>query len=111
MAGVAKRQDPDGTILAFARRKGRAWIAEAAETELDRLWCGSRCVEHLMADVPLGVWLSGGLDSSTVVHYASEVLGSSLGTFSTSFMAEVSTRRLRAPDRELIWNRSYLSLI
>jgi asparagine synthase (glutamine-hydrolysing) len=41
--------------------------------------------EHLLSDVPLGVWLSGGIDSSTIVHYASEVCGSRLKTFSISF--------------------------
>ena len=41
--------------------------------------------EHLQSDVPLGVWLSGGLDSSTLVHYAAEAYGSHLKTFSITF--------------------------
>lgn len=42
--------------------------------------------EHLLSDVPLGVWLSGGIDSSTILHYASEVSSSRLKTFSISFL-------------------------
>jgi asparagine synthase (glutamine-hydrolysing) len=64
--------------------KAERWTPVAAEAELDRLLRES-VREHLMSDVPLGVWLSGGLDSSTVVHYASEALGSSLKTFSVTF--------------------------
>jgi asparagine synthase (glutamine-hydrolysing) len=41
--------------------------------------------EHLLADVPLGVWLSGGVDSSTLLHYASEASASPIQTFSISF--------------------------
>ena len=41
--------------------------------------------EHLLSDVPLGVWLSGGVDSSTLLHYASELSGRRLKTFSVSF--------------------------
>ncbi len=41
--------------------------------------------EHLVSDVPLGIWSSGGLDSSTILHYASEVSPSRLKTFSVSF--------------------------
>ncbi len=41
--------------------------------------------EHLLSDVPLGLWLSGGLDSSTILHYATEARGSALKTFSVSF--------------------------
>ncbi len=64
--------------------KAEAWTPEATEAELDRLLRES-VREHLMSDVPLGVWLSGGLDSSSIVHYASEALGSRLKTFSITF--------------------------
>jgi asparagine synthase (glutamine-hydrolysing) len=41
--------------------------------------------EHLVSDVPLGVWLSGGIDSSTLLHYAANASGRRLKTFSISF--------------------------
>lgn len=57
--------------------------ADAVE-ELDALM--DRSVrEHLVSDVPLGVWLSGGLDSSTVTHYATKHFPGKLKTFSVSF--------------------------
>jgi asparagine synthase (glutamine-hydrolysing) len=55
---------------------------ESAKGELDRL-LRSAVHEHLVSDVPLGVWSSGGLDSSTILHYAAE--GARLKTFSISF--------------------------
>ena len=56
---------------------------EDAKAELDRLLRMS-LREHLIADVPLGVWASGGLDSSTVLHYAAQE-APKLSTFSISF--------------------------
>jgi len=41
--------------------------------------------EHLLSDVPLGVWLSGGIDSTSILHYAAEASSSRLKTFSISF--------------------------
>jgi asparagine synthase (glutamine-hydrolysing) len=57
---------------------------EDAKAELDDL-LGNAVREHLMSDVPLGVWLSGGVDSSTVLHYAAQASSSRLRTFSISF--------------------------
>ena len=42
--------------------------------------------EHLLSGVPLGIWLSGGLDSSTLLHYAAAASSSRLKTFSISFV-------------------------
>jgi asparagine synthase (glutamine-hydrolysing) len=55
----------------------------SAKEELDSLLSQS-IKEHLISDVPLGVWSSGGLDSSAVIHYASQSV-SQLKTFSVSF--------------------------
>lgn len=60
---------------------------DSAAEELDALLRQS-VTEHLAADVPLGVWASGGLDSSTVLHYASEQAAAPLKTFSVTFSGQ-----------------------
>jgi asparagine synthase (glutamine-hydrolysing) len=60
------------------------WTLGAAKEELDALMQSS-LREHLLADVPLGVWLSGGIDSSTILYYAAQASSSALKTFSISF--------------------------
>lgn len=57
---------------------------ESAKEELDALMQDA-VREHLLSDVPLGVWLSGGIDSSTILHYAARATSSQLKTFSISF--------------------------
>ena len=91
------RKVPAGHLLEW--RKGRMWLEswwkapsaskrqiplEEAKEELDWLLHDS-VREHLVSDVPLGVWSSGGLDSSTVLHYAATQSGRRLNTFSVSF--------------------------
>jgi asparagine synthase (glutamine-hydrolysing) len=60
------------------------WTFDSAQEELDSLLQQSTR-EHLLSDVPLGVWLSGGIDSSTVLHYAATQSSSRIKTFSISF--------------------------
>ena len=78
---------------AGAIRTGRYWSntfqpqdvsLETACGQLDKLLKQS-ISEHLVSDVPLGIWASGGLDSSTILHYAAEVSSRKLETFSISF--------------------------
>ena len=62
----------------------RDWTLESAREELDNLLRQS-IREHLVSDVPLGMWLSGGIDSSTILHYAAMESSAPLKTFSISF--------------------------
>jgi asparagine synthase (glutamine-hydrolysing) len=57
---------------------------EQASLELDGLLSKS-IREHLLADVPSSVWLSGGIDSSTALHYAAQASSSRVKTFSITF--------------------------
>src|SRR5215813_10668254 len=61
----------------------KSWRLEDAKQELHCL-LGQSVREHLIADVPLAIWSSGGLDSSTIIHYAAE-LGAKPKTFSITF--------------------------
>ena len=78
----------DGVVTSGAywtlRLEQRATKIHSACEELDSLL--QRAVrEHLLSDVPLGVWLSGGIDSTTILHYAAQTSSRRLQTFSISF--------------------------
>jgi asparagine synthase (glutamine-hydrolysing) len=57
---------------------------DAACEELDDLLQKS-VKEELVSDVPVGVWLSGGLDSSTILHYAAQASPNRIHTFGVTF--------------------------
>lgn len=69
---------------------------DSAKQELDHLLRES-VREHMLSDVPLGVWLSGGIDSSTILHYAAQASSSRLKTLSISFRGRTfdETRYIR----------------
>jgi asparagine synthase (glutamine-hydrolysing) len=78
-------------VTASRRRRERMWAPayepklslgeDEALDELDRLF-GSVVGQHLMSEVPLGAFLSGGIDSSLVVAYAARASSEPLRTFS-----------------------------
>jgi asparagine synthase (glutamine-hydrolysing) len=62
---------------------GPKWSYSEADT-LDRIdeLVGESVRLHLTSDVPVGAFLSGGLDSALIVSYAARILGPELRTFS-----------------------------
>ena len=57
---------------------------DAVCDELDGLLAQS-LKEQLVSDLPVGIWLSGGLDSSTILHYAANAHQRPLQTYSITF--------------------------
>jgi len=66
-----------------ARRSAARTIDEACE-ELDDL-LSEAVREQLVTDTPVGIWLSGGIDSSSVLHYAAAHSDNPVKTFSITF--------------------------
>ena len=81
------------------KRPQRRSLEEWAETVEPVLVDAVR--KRLIADVPVGAFLSGGLDSSTIVAIASENRAEPLQTFSIGYGAEGSSYDERAQAREL----------
>ena len=80
-------QDGDVEVEAYWRLRFKPQqqkSLEGAQEELDNLLRES-VREHLISDVPLGIWLSGGVDSSTILHYTRQLCASRVKTFSISF--------------------------
>ena len=57
---------------------------DEAKEELDRLFAKATAL-RLVADVPVGIFLSGGLDSSAVAYYAQKQAVNPIQTFSIGF--------------------------
>jgi asparagine synthase (glutamine-hydrolysing) len=78
------RSESYWTLPFNGNRSYRDWSLHDAKEELDSALKNS-IKEHLISDVPLGVWLSGGIDSSTILHYAAAISSKRLKTYSISF--------------------------
>ena len=65
-----------------AQLRGISWPDAVAETRR-RLTAAARY--HVIADVPVGAFLSGGVDSSVVVGLMAEAMGKCVHTFSVGF--------------------------
>ena len=76
----------DWTSTTLPQGETRRISLDAAKEELDGLMRAS-VREHLVSDVPLGVWASGGLDSSAVLHYAATEMPERLKTLRNAFAA------------------------
>jgi asparagine synthase (glutamine-hydrolysing) len=70
---------PRGPDLPGDEREHKAHVKELLRKAVRR---------HLMSDVPLGVFLSGGIDSSLIVALMSEMVNEPLKTFSIGFREE-----------------------
>ncbi|MCI0392807.1 MAG: asparagine synthase (glutamine-hydrolyzing) [Acidobacteria bacterium] len=69
--------------LSFAKVDGRLSDDDYVE-RFDELF--RECVRmHLMSDVPLGMFLSGGIDSSAIAAVMSQMVGGPIKTFSVAF--------------------------
>ena len=108
------RKLPPGHVLAWDGGEPRARALRAARarcrrTRCDattrRSWsrscgrgCATRCARTSSSDVPVGVLLSGGVDSSLLAALAAQELAEPLRTFSIGFEERVVRRaRRRAP--------------
>lgn len=60
------------------------WTMDSATEALDQLMKDS-VREHMISDVPVGIWLSGGVDSSAVLHYTRQTTSARIKTFSIGF--------------------------
>jgi asparagine synthase (glutamine-hydrolysing) len=83
-----KLEDGEVTIerywhLSFEKREPRPSMEEAAEELRDLLADATRM--RLVSDVPLGVLLSGGVDSSSVAAFAQQFSSKPIKTFSIGF--------------------------
>ncbi len=91
-------------------RSGRYWrppvLDGAAHPEPGTVyhWLADAVRDHLVSDVPLGAFLSGGLDSGTLVALGTEALGSPLSTFTLGFDGWADDERNQAALTAQRWN-------
>lgn len=79
-------QNQTHQVIAYADKEPQTKIADAAEaTDLIKNVLQKAVEDHLIADAPIGVFLSGGIDSSIITLLANQVNGANLNTLSINF--------------------------
>jgi len=89
------------------------WI-DILDSELKRV-----VKEQMLSDVPLGAFLSGGVDSSTIIHYMNEASDAPITTYTTGFydqdlendviLSDLEYSRLAARNLNVEYNEIILS--
>jgi asparagine synthase (glutamine-hydrolysing) len=72
-----------------------------------RHWLADAVGSHLVSDVPLGAFLSGGLDSGAIVALGSEALNAPLRTFTLAFDAWPGDEREIAAQTARVWQSDH----
>jgi asparagine synthase (glutamine-hydrolysing) len=84
---------PPGSLMVF-EADGRSRISQywtLQQSEVDPSEAGliglleQVCADHMMSDVPVGSFLSGGIDSSAVVQFVSQSMSTPLQTFALGY--------------------------
>jgi len=130
IAGVAKLPPAHWMVIdEDSIHTGRYWSAafdrvekvteEDASNELDRI-LRETIPLHMIADVPLGMFLSGGVDSTLVTAYMAESEASKIKTFSIGFeqsqydelsYARIVAKRFETDHHEFIVKASAANLL
>jgi asparagine synthase (glutamine-hydrolysing) len=82
--GEARRSQPYWDMLGWRSAEGRLVRRADSRVRLGHLLMEA-IAGHLVSDVPVGVFLSGGIDSGAIVSLASAAVGDGLRTFTVTF--------------------------